>query len=111
MNVARSDCVLGLDNLPLHVRLHDGTLIQTALFPVEAQTPIRRAQASEVRASLRCRRTAGNQVRILTCAAVTVHARDLNRVTSLAIKFAVTVGVLLEMAVGAVHPLFKMDVL
>ena len=39
-----------------------------------------------------------------------IHAIDLDGVARLAIEFAVTVTILLEVTVNAVHPLLEMDV-
>jgi len=48
---------------------------------------------------------------ILADASVAISARDLNGIACLSIQFSISVRVLLEVAVNAMHAFFQMNVL
>ena len=100
---------------PFELGVHDGTLDQLAppprpFDPFEAALAVRIAQQLQIVALGRRGRAAGAQRGVIVRRAVTVDAADLHRIGDLAIDQTVAVAVLREMAIGALHALFGMDI-
>ena len=110
MRVAGSDRVAHLHHFPFLLFVEHRALVQAIIFPIEAAFLPRRAQSCEVGSSSRRGRARRNQCSPLLDCSVTIHAIDFNGVACLAVKFAVAMAVLFEVAVHAVHPFFEVDV-
>src|SRR3546814_5874353 len=101
---------------PFELRIDDRTLDQADDFGIviilefKAPAPVGVAQQREVIALRPRRDVRGEQVRESIGSAVAILAADLDRIRDLALDIAVAVAVLREVAVGALHPLFGVDV-
>ena len=114
VGVAAVDGVLHQRHVPFDLGIHDRTLDQrtpSALVdPFETATAVGVADQRQVGTLRPRRRARGLQRREGVRGAVAVLAADLHRVGDLAIDIAVAVAVLREVAVGALHALFGVDI-
>src|SRR6266446_5609387 len=110
MRIAARDRIDGLDDLPFLVFLQHGTLNDFVAAPFESPQSPRCPQRIEMPATLRGCGTGGNQRRLLSNRAVAIDAINFYRGTRLPVDFPVAVIVLREVAIVALHALFKMDV-
>ncbi len=97
-----------LRNFPTDIRRHDRLLEKLCPFPDEPRSPwsvavVRQIDLAGVAGS--------NQRRPLINRAVAIDAIDRRRVARLAIKLAVSVDILFEMAIRALHSIGEMHVL
>ena len=111
VRIAGRDSVEDLDDFPIFVFLEHRALIEPAFFPVETALQPWRAQAGQVGAPVGSSRPGRDQSCALLDGTVAVYAIDLDRVAGFAVELAVTVAVLLEMAVDALHAFFQVNVL
>ena len=110
----RIDRILGQVHLPFQAWIDDRALNQRAsaigLAPFKAAFAVRVAQQGQVVAFGRRGRSRGQQGRIGIGAAVAIDAADFDRIGYLTIDQPVAVTVLCEVAIGALHALFGVDI-
>src|SRR5208337_3371070 len=106
----RSYRIQYLNDLPLLVLLQHGPLEQPSILPIEALVSPRSAQQIQVGAAGRCGRPRRLERCVRLNAAMAVDTVDFDRVSGLAVKPAIAMIVLAEMAINAMHALFQMDV-
>ncbi len=117
MDVAGRDGVGGLNDFPFFRGIGHGALNN---FPVEAfetaESP-RRAERVETmsarpsgKSGVGCGGAGRDKRRFLVDRAVAIDAINFDGGSRFAVNFPVAVIVLIEMAIGALHSLFKMDV-
>src|SRR6267143_4310448 len=110
MHVAGYDRIDGLDDLPFLVFIRHRALKHLIAAPFESPHSPRRSQRIERPATLRSCGTRCDQRRLLPNRAVTIDAINFDGCSRLPVDFPVTVIVLREVAIIALHALFKMDV-
>src|SRR5215471_4818861 len=122
MRIAGRDCIEDLDYLPDLVSLDCGALKQLAIFlekavaakqgslGVTGRKDLTVAQHLVAAGSRRSQCLARGGISAFRYRAVAVFTANLDRVADFAIKFAIPMTVLLEMAIDAIHSLLEVDV-
>ena len=110
VRVPRRDRVERLHHFPFEVRVHHGALDKFSVAPLKLPLAPRRAQRFKVRAAAGAAGPDVTSVAGCRNRAVAIDAIDFDCGARLAVKFSGAVAVLLEMAVHALHALFKMNV-
>src|ERR1035441_6485144 len=96
--------------LRYHCR-HGTALVEFTVLPIEAAFAVGRAQQRQIGTAFGGSRSGSSQIRFFRNGSVAVYAIDLNRIASLSIQVAVSVAVLLKVAIHAMHAFFKVNVL
>src|SRR6266404_832730 len=110
MRIAARDRIDGLDDLPFLVFLQHGTLNDFVAAPFESPQSPRCPQRIEMPSTLGSGGAGCDQRGLLSNRAVAIDAINFYRGTRLPVDFPVTVIVLREVTIVALHALFQMDV-
>src|SRR5216683_1778410 len=110
MHIAGRDAIDGLDDLPFFVFFGHRALEYLAVARFETAHPPGCTKYIEVSAAFRRRRARRDQRSLLANRTVAIDAVDFDGGARLAVDFPVSVIVLREMAVAALHSFFEMDV-
>jgi hypothetical protein len=110
VNVAGSDGIACLDDLPLLLFVAHGALDQNIAAPFKAELFPRSAQRFELTPAGRSCGARSDERSALADGTVAIGAVDFNGGARFAINFPVAVIVLREMAIVALHPLFQVNV-
>src|SRR6185312_9463268 len=110
MGAAGSDGVENLYNFPLQIFIHDRALIQPVALPIELPLTKGSGSGAHVDPVIWCGWTVHHQGGARGHVAVAAFAGHDDYVSALAIELAIAMAVLLEVAIGALHALFLVDV-
>src|SRR6185312_11938331 len=110
MGAAGSDGVENLYNFPLQIFIHDRALIQPVALPIELPLTKGSGSGAHVDPVIWCGWTAHHQGDATCPVAVAAFAGHDDYVSAFAVELAIAVAVLLEVAIGALHALFLVDV-
>ena len=110
MRIAGRDGVESLHDFPLEIGFDHGTLIELAGAPFEAALAPWRAQHFEMRAAVGSGGSRRDQRGVLVDRAVAIDAIEFDRGARLGVEVSAAVIILLEMAIGALHAFFEVDV-
>src|ERR1700739_1192040 len=110
MYIALRDGIARLYDFPFFVLLAHGALQQHVTAPFEAAQPPRRAQGLELPSASLSGRTGSDQAGARSDGAVAINAVDFHRGAWFTVIFSIAVIVLAEVAIGALHSLFQVDI-
>src|ERR1700747_3689995 len=110
MCVALRDGVARLYDLPFFILYAHGALDQHVTAPFETAQSPRRAQSVELPSANLSGRTGSDQAGARSDGAVAINAIDFHRGAWFAVNFSIAVIVLAEVAIGALHPFFQVDI-
>src|SRR6185312_10596978 len=110
MGAAGSDGVENLYNFPLQIFIHDRALIQPVALPIELPLTKGSGSGAHVDPVIWCGWTVHHQGGARGHVAVAAFAGHDDYVSAFAVELAIAVAVLLEVAIGALHALFLVEV-